>query len=875
MKRWLLYILIALGSLLPGIDIQAQEISVEGKVCDKENEVPIPNVSISTLRKDSLLIHFTVSDSDGHFKIGNISSDACFFSFSCMGYLTKIIPIRTFESGQTVTLTPQVFKIKEVTVESHRIRQQGDTIVYQVSGFKMPQDRSIGDVLKKMPGLEVLQDGRIKYQGKAISKLYIEGSDLLESKYGLAVRNVRAQDVKSVEVMENHEAIKALKGVRFNEAAAINLTLKDDAKARWIGIGDAGVGTGLQPLLWNTRLQGMRFEKKQQNFSIYKGNNTGIDVSNELHSLITDPFVMFDQNHLPGLLSPLNAGTPNLDETYYLQNSSHLLSVNQLWKKDNKRQWRFQASYVDNRIKENADYLTGYFYGKDDFFAIQESNRTKGRTHHLDGELSFEQNSDSLYVKNVLSYKGEFDTYEATVNNHPGNRSLQLRMPRQSVTNRFSLIRRSQSKVFQLYSFNQWVDRPQRLLNHPESSDTIFNMPYEQLRQRAGLSTFLSHTFTSFRFRIAGFYVGAEAGIKLQSDHVESDLERLINQTNIQIPDSFRNKFSYFRSLAYVEPAVSYTGIRGRLSTSLKLNTGWLYRKQSPDFVFQPQLHLNFKINPLWEVGGNANRTYMEDDIRQLFPGYIMNGYRSFLSFNPKYTSRHSDTYTLSSTFKNPMKGLFLSLNGGFVRTEEEFVDRVRFDGIVCYTDKLTQKHIDRSKFIRVKAGQSFSFWNTRLSCEVAYSDNNYLYLLSELARYQTQQVQTTGNIVIQPFRILNIEYDIFFRFNNIKTEQEGNLQSVRETDQHLTVNLYPSSNWLFRFSHSFHRNNRTENPDCYFMDLQAIYRFGKEMEISLSARNLLGKTQYSIKSIDSYSYSNQVFPLRGREICLNYSFSF
>lgn len=875
MRRQVIYIIMTIGTLLSNWDIYAQEISVDGKVLDAEKKIPIPNVSISALQKDSLLINFTVSDPDGNFKIKDITPATCFLSFSCIGYHTRVIPIRIFESGQTVMLSSQLFKIKEVIVQSHRIRQQGDTIVYQVSGFKMAQDRSIGDVLKKMPGLEVLQDGRIKFQGRAISKLYIEGSDLLESKYGLAVRNVRAQDVKSVEVMENHEAIKALKGIRFNEAAAINLTLKDDAKARWIGIGDVGAGTGHHPLLWNARMQGMKFEKNQQNFSIYKGNNTGMDVSNELHSLITDPFAISDQTYSTGLLSPLNASTPDINEAYYLQNNSHLLSFNQLWKKDNKRLWRFQASYVNSRIKENAEYLTGYFYGKDDFFTIQESNRTEGRTHHLDGELSFEQNSDSLYVKNVLSYKGGFDRYKAFIDNHPGNRSLHLRMPRQSVTNRFSLIRKSQSKVFQLYSFNQWIDRPQRLQNRPESTDTLFNMPYEQLKQRAGLSTFLSHTFTSFRFRMAGFYVGAETGIKLQSDNVDTDLERLIDQTNIQMSDSFRNKFSYFRSLAYLEPNVSYTGIQGRLSASLKLNAGWLYRKQSPDFVFQPQIHLNFKITPLWEASGNANRNYMEDDIRQLFPGYIMNGYRSFLSFNPKYTSRHSDTYTLSSTFKNPMKGVFLSLNGGFIRTEEEFVDQVRFDGIVCYTDKLPQRHIDRSKFIQMKAGQSFSFWNTRLSCSISYNDNNYLYLLSELSRYQAQQVRTIGNIVIQPFGFANIEYDIDFIFNKIKTEQDGNLQSIRETDQLLTINLYPSPNWLFRFSHSFYRNNQAETPNCYFMDLQALYRFGKEMEISLSAQNLLGKTQYSVKTIDSYYYSNQVYPLRGREICVNYSFSF
>jgi hypothetical protein len=58
-----------------------------------------------------------------------------------------------------------------------------------VNSFSKEQDRSIGDVLKRMPGIEVLPDGKILYQGKAINKYYIEGLDLLEGKYNLANEN--------------------------------------------------------------------------------------------------------------------------------------------------------------------------------------------------------------------------------------------------------------------------------------------------------------------------------------------------------------------------------------------------------------------------------------------------------------------------------------------------------------------------------------------------------------------------------------------------------------------------------------------------------------------------------------------------------------
>ena len=134
--------------------------------------------------------------------------------------------------------------LKEVKVTPQRIREQGDTLTYSVESFKMKQDRSIADVIAKMPGLEVLPSGTIRYQGKAINKFYIEGMDLLGGKYAMASENLSADKVKSVQVYENHQPVKALKDIKFSEQAALNLILKDEAKNVWQGVVDVATGYG-------------------------------------------------------------------------------------------------------------------------------------------------------------------------------------------------------------------------------------------------------------------------------------------------------------------------------------------------------------------------------------------------------------------------------------------------------------------------------------------------------------------------------------------------------------------------------------------------------------------------------------------------------
>lgn len=118
-------------------------------------------------------------------------------------YETRTIPNKTAEYN--FTLTPKATELPNVLVKPAPITQKGDTINYIVSEFSDEKDRSIADVLRKMPGIEIKGDGLVLYQGKPIQKYYIEGLDLLEGKYNLANQNLPHISVSSVQILENHQ----------------------------------------------------------------------------------------------------------------------------------------------------------------------------------------------------------------------------------------------------------------------------------------------------------------------------------------------------------------------------------------------------------------------------------------------------------------------------------------------------------------------------------------------------------------------------------------------------------------------------------------------------------------------------------------------
>jgi hypothetical protein len=122
-----------------------------------------------------------------------------------------------------------------------------------------------------MPGIKVLENGQITYQGKTINKLYIEGKDLLESGYMTATQNLPPESVTTVEVIRDHQPIKMLQDVVETTDPAINIVLKPG-----INLTGSAELTGGDPAVWRAKVAPMIFSKKHQIVNELTTNNTGM-----------------------------------------------------------------------------------------------------------------------------------------------------------------------------------------------------------------------------------------------------------------------------------------------------------------------------------------------------------------------------------------------------------------------------------------------------------------------------------------------------------------------------------------------------------------------------------------------------------------------
>ncbi|MDE5976490.1 MAG: hypothetical protein K2G69_08070, partial [Muribaculaceae bacterium] len=168
-------------------------------------------------------------------------------------------------------------ELKEVVVTPKKIVQRDDTITYSAASYIGKDDKTLQDLLAKMPGITVSPQGQVSFNGQWIKEFYIEGLNMLNDNYGVATRNLDARAVGSVQVMERHQGIKMLQGVEKGDAPAINIRLKDSARGVWTSVLSAAAGAH-DDFAWDASASLMNFSRRSQTVAVAKSNNTGNDL---------------------------------------------------------------------------------------------------------------------------------------------------------------------------------------------------------------------------------------------------------------------------------------------------------------------------------------------------------------------------------------------------------------------------------------------------------------------------------------------------------------------------------------------------------------------------------------------------------------------
>ena len=243
MQKFLLAIL-----LLFTISLTAQNIKVRGTIKDSIGKpLELANV-IAVVEATGDIESYAISNYEGRFQLDLPKDNTYILRASFLSYKTKQqtlnIPADAENMEIEIVLESQSEELDGVElIYEMPVTVRGDTIVYNADSFTTGDERKLGDVMKKLPGVEVNEEGEIEVEGKTVSKVMVEGKDFFDGDSKLATKNIPADAVDKVEVLRNYNEVDQMRGLgNDQDNIAINIKLKEGKKNFWFGEVTAGAG---------------------------------------------------------------------------------------------------------------------------------------------------------------------------------------------------------------------------------------------------------------------------------------------------------------------------------------------------------------------------------------------------------------------------------------------------------------------------------------------------------------------------------------------------------------------------------------------------------------------------------------------------------
>ncbi len=369
-----------------------------------------------------------------------------------------------------------------------------------VSSFAREQDRSIADVLKQMPGIDVESSGRILYQGEPIQNFYVEGLDLMGGRYGLVSQNMPHKSVATVQIVENHQPLKILEERLPSVRTSLNITLKRNITTT----GTARLGSGMTPLLWDANITPMLFTQNFQLAGSYQANNTGNDAARQLDALTMESLrERFDGDLRRSSALEIPALTPpDFNENRYLNNNLHMINANALQRISRDMQLRTNLWFIHDQQQQTGSILRT-IYTPADSLVFNEKIQNKLIKSALRGEFSLNRNTRENYLNNKLEFQTHWDRTNGQLTGIEIQPiSQQLQNPFSNVSNRLSLIKPIGSKLIQIISVMYFDQNPQTLSVRPGLFEEVFNegQSYGQLAQQNQLQRLNANQSVSIAF---------------------------------------------------------------------------------------------------------------------------------------------------------------------------------------------------------------------------------------------------------------------------------------------------------------------------------------------------------------------------------------
>ena len=841
-------------------------VRIYGTVRDASTGEPLSGAVVMRITADGAAdaYEYSVTDSKGEFSVlfpsPLPSGDSLRVSY--IGYSTLALVPRTGQA-MTIDLEQQSIYIKEVIVAAPKVKLYGDTVSFNVQSFTEEQDRSISDVIKRMPGMEVKDNGKILYNGKEIGGLYVEGEDILAGRYSMVTENLSAQLVKSVEVMDRHQPVKALRGMNPGDKPAINLKLQEKAKGAWVGSASLSGGVSPDPeALWDTRMFWMRIGRKWQSINNFKSNNTGTDIGKEL-SVLGD--AVLSGTSAPVSTGFVSVGTENapLRKDRVRLNMSALFNTSNSFKINGDWSIRSSAYYSFDRL-ESANSSATVYYFEDGRKTVRESREAMTREHVAGGNIEATANTDRYFMSNRVS--GEMHWRDALQRVSGEFRNVsKAQLPYFSVGDVFRYVRRSGNLAFTVNSDNSFVYNDQNL---KVRRDSIPGSAHGMQEQNVRVADFSTDNYLSSDFRIArGLTLAFKGGFNASVRSLESHLSGI---DGIDIKDSaMQNDLVSASIRPYISPSLRYESKNWDISLSLPASYIRYTYTGAGVFSGQAAARIKYMPGPRLSFTASGSASLSPLDIKDFYSGYIMKNYR-YLTVGSLCTAQNmAYSAGISVNFKDPVNLFYL--NGHVSRSWNVMQTSVSQDFLGNYIvlGSILNPSVGNSWSVSADGSVGIYGINGKVSAKLSYTAFSSNSVVQDGVRtpyiYHTVSFSPAFNARLS--RCLSMDYRLDYSHLILSVPGSGAMEGKDNFNHSLMLSITAFRRLDLKVTAEHYYATLAENSvkNTVLADLSVAYRLKNRMEIYVTASNILNTRTYAYSVFDSlteFSCEYRIRPL-------------
>lgn len=274
MKKLILLSLMTVLSMF----VCAQNRTVSGKLTDRDTKEGVIMATVQMLRADSTFVKGTLTNGSGEFSITAPDNGKYLLRFTSVGYTSIVKPVVISEDKNrdmgNIVFSADAIMLKGATVvgQAAKVTVQEDTFVYNASAYRTPEGSVVEELVKKLPGAQVDDDGKITINGKEVKKILVDGKEFMTGDTKTAMKNLPTSIIDKIKTYEEKSDLAKVTGIDDGEEETVlDFGIKKGMNKGFMANADAAAGTHGR---YAERLMGGYFKDNMKLMLFGNANNT-------------------------------------------------------------------------------------------------------------------------------------------------------------------------------------------------------------------------------------------------------------------------------------------------------------------------------------------------------------------------------------------------------------------------------------------------------------------------------------------------------------------------------------------------------------------------------------------------------------------------